>query len=40
MYLGKIGTGEEITFTVIVSKNLADSFRTWFQMMWDACTKP
>ncbi len=37
--LGKVGTDDEITFTVIVNKNLADSFRTWFQYMWDMCPK-
>ncbi len=36
-YLGKVGTDEEIIFTVIVNQNLADSFRTWFQYMWDMC---
>jgi predicted transcriptional regulator len=36
-YLGKVGTDEEITFTVIINKNLADSFRTWFEYMWDMC---
>lgn len=36
LHLGQIGTDEEIMFTVIVNKNLADSYRTWFQMMWDA----
>ncbi|MEK7574755.1 MAG: helix-turn-helix domain-containing protein [Patescibacteria group bacterium] len=39
LYIGKIGTDEEITFTVIVNKNLADSFRTWFHYMWDMCPK-
>jgi len=29
--------GEEISFTVIVNKKVADSFRTWFQFMWDFC---
>lgn len=36
-YLGQVGTEDEIVFTVIVNKNLADSFRTWFQYMWDMC---
>jgi sugar-specific transcriptional regulator TrmB len=34
-HLGQVGTEDEIVFTVIVNKNLADSFRTWFQYMWD-----
>ena len=34
-YLGKLD--EEIIFTVIVNRNLADSFRTWFKYMWDMC---
>lgn len=38
-YLGQIGNPEEIMFTVIVNKNLADSYRTWFQFMWDSCEK-
>lgn len=37
--LGKVGTDDEIIFTVIQNKNLADSFRTWFQYMWDMCPK-
>ena len=36
-HLGKVGTNNEIMFTVIQNQNLADSFRTWFQYMWDAC---
>lgn len=36
-HLGKVGTDEEIIFTVIKNQNLADSFRTWFQFMWDMC---
>ena len=39
IHLGKIGNDDEITFTVIVNKNLADSYRTWFQYMWDMCPK-
>lgn len=35
--LGQVGADNEIVFTVIVNKNLADSFRTWFQFMWDLC---
>jgi hypothetical protein len=35
---GKIGGfGEDFSFTVIVNKDIADSFRKWFQMMWDLC---
>ncbi len=30
---------EDITFFVIRSKNLADSYRTWFQYMWDKAEK-
>lgn len=37
--LGQVGNPEEIMFTVIVNKNLADSFRTWFKFMWDSCDK-
>ena len=33
--LGKMGT--EFSFTVIVNKQIADAFRTWFQFMWDFC---
>lgn len=29
------GLGEEISFTVIVNKQIADAFRIWFKMMWD-----
>ncbi|MES2409691.1 MAG: helix-turn-helix domain-containing protein [Patescibacteria group bacterium] len=39
LFLGQIGTEEEIMFTVIVNKNLADSYRTWFKFMWDSCDK-
>ncbi len=28
---------EEITFTVIVNQQVADSFRMWFKFMWDMC---
>jgi sugar-specific transcriptional regulator TrmB len=38
-YLGQVGNPEEIMFTVIVNKNLADSYRTWFKFMWDSCDK-
>jgi sugar-specific transcriptional regulator TrmB len=34
---GKLG--EEIVFSVIVNKKVADSFRTWFKFMWDICPK-
>ncbi len=35
---GKIGGfGEDFSFTVIVNKDVADSFRKWFQFMWDLC---
>lgn len=37
LHLGQIGTEDEIVFTVIINKNLADSYRTWFQFMWDNC---
>lgn len=38
---GKIGGfGEEFSFTVIVNKDIADAFRTWFQMMWDLSPDP
>jgi sugar-specific transcriptional regulator TrmB len=37
--LGQIGTDDDISFTVIINKNLADSYRTWFQFMWDSCSK-
>jgi hypothetical protein len=36
-HLGKVGADNEIVFTVIQNQNLADSFRTWFQYMWDMC---
>lgn len=32
--------GEEIRFTVIVNRTLADAFRTWFRLMWDICPEP
>jgi len=35
---GKIGGfGEDFSFTVIVNKDVADSFRKWFHLMWDLC---
>ncbi len=35
---GKIGGfGEDFSFTVIVNKDVADSFRKWFKLMWDLC---
>lgn len=37
--LGQVGEANEIMFTVIQNQNLADSFRTWFQFMWDNCEK-
>jgi len=36
-HLGSLA--DDLVFTVIVNKNLADSFRTWFQMMWDFLPK-
>lgn len=36
-YLGQVGEVNEIMFTVIQNENLANSFRTWFQFMWDFC---
>lgn len=36
-YLGQVGETDEIIFTVIQNQNLADSFRVWFQYMWDFC---
>ena len=36
-HLGGVGTKNEIIFTVIKNQNLADSFRVWFQYMWDMC---
>lgn len=35
MSLGKLG--EDFSFTVIVNPDIANAFRTWFQMMWDLC---
>ena len=35
--VGGVGTKNEIMFTVIQNQNLADSFRVWFQYMWDMC---
>lgn len=37
LYLG--GLGEDSLFTVIKNPVIADSFRTWFQFMWDHCAK-
>ncbi len=34
-----IGSGEideKATYTVVVNKHIADSFRTWFKIMWEA----
>lgn len=31
---------EEITFTVVVNRDLAEAFRTWFRYMWDICPDP
>lgn len=36
-HLGQVGDINEIMFTVIKNQNLADSYRTWFQFMWDFC---
>ncbi len=36
-HLGQVGTTNEVIFTVIQNQNLADSFQTWFQYMWDTC---
>ena len=33
------GLGEEISFTVIVNKRVAQAFRLWFKFMWDFCPK-
>lgn len=30
---------DDFSISVIVNKAVADSFRTWFQMMWDLCPK-
>ncbi|MEZ4103942.1 MAG: helix-turn-helix domain-containing protein [Candidatus Paceibacterota bacterium] len=38
-YLGQVGEVDEIMFTVIQNQNLADSYRIWFQYMWDFCPK-
>ena len=29
--------GTEISFIVIVNKDIAEAFRTWYQFMWDIC---
>jgi len=31
---------DQLTQFVIVSRRLADSYRTWFQYMWDQCPEP
>lgn len=31
------GFEEDFSFTVIVNPHIAESFRTWFRMMWDMC---
>ena len=28
---------DDITIFVIISRPMADSYRTWFQFMWDMC---
>lgn len=33
IHMGQLS--EEVVFSVIVNKNVADSFRTWFQLIWD-----
>lgn len=33
--LDKGELGSEIVFTVVVNKHLANSFRTWFKLIWD-----
>jgi predicted transcriptional regulator len=33
------GFDEDFSFSVIVNKQIADSFRTWFQFMYDFCPK-
>lgn len=30
--------GEDITIFMMISQNLADSYRQWFQFMWDRCS--
>jgi nucleoside-diphosphate-sugar epimerase len=30
---------DDVTLTVIVNKELADCYRTWFQFIWDNCKK-
>lgn len=29
--------GEDVTIFVMINKELADSFKTWFKMLWDLC---
>jgi predicted DNA-binding transcriptional regulator len=31
------GLAEDFAFTVIVNKEIANAYRTWFQFMWDFC---
>jgi len=31
------GLKEDFAFTVIVNKEIAEAYRTWFQFMWDFC---
>jgi predicted DNA-binding transcriptional regulator len=38
LYLG--GVENDSLFTVIVNPVIAESFRTWFQFMWDFCPEP
>ena len=33
--LGRLG--DEIQFIVIINREVADAFRTWFRLMWDLC---
>lgn len=35
--LKKGAFNEQSTFTVIVNQQIADAYRKWFQLMWDAC---
>ncbi|MCF7812149.1 ArsR family transcriptional regulator [Candidatus Gracilibacteria bacterium] len=34
------GFGQEFSFTVIVNQDIADAFKTWFQLLWDLCPEP
>lgn len=36
----KTENSESETFTVVVNREVADSFRKWFQFMWDSCPNP